>query len=332
MAVVCKNIGQLVEANMELIRDQHNIRPRHRGCVATIGNFDGVHLGHQAILQKLAKQAASFKLPALVITFEPHPQEFFAPHAAPARLMRLREKLLALQDFGMERVLCLEFNQHLATMEATAFVQDILVAKLGIRYLLVGDDFRFGHGRMGDFELLQQAGQASGFTVTDTPSHTLQGQRVSSTRIRATLARGDLTLASQLLGRPYSMCGRIAHGDRRGRTLGFPTANIHLHRRITPLSGVYAVRVHGIETDPILGVANIGRRPTVQGTRDQLEVHLFDFKKDIYGYHVQVEFLAYLRPEWRFDSLEALRQQIAQDTCQARAFFKKHASTGGTGV
>lgn len=311
---------------MELIRGQHNIRPRHRGCVATIGNFDGVHLGHQAILQQLARQAARFQLPALVITFEPHPQEFFAPQAAPARLMRLREKLLALQDCAVERVLCLEFNQHLAAMEATAFVQDILMTKLGIRYLLVGDDFRFGHGRMGDFELLQQIGHASGFGVADTPSHTLHGQRVSSTRIRATLVRGDLNLARQLLGRPYSMCGRVAHGDRRGRTLGFPTANIHLHRRITPLTGVYAVRVQGVEPDPVPGVANVGRRPTVQGTRDQLEVHLFDFKKDIYGYHVQVDFLAYLRPEWRFDSLEALRQQIAQDTCQARAFFKEHAN------
>jgi riboflavin kinase/FMN adenylyltransferase len=313
---------------MEFIRGQHNIRPRHRGCVATIGNFDGVHLGHQAILRRLAEQSKHYNLPALVITFEPHPQEFFAPHASPARLMRTREKLLALSQHQIDRVLYLKFNRHLADMEAQTFIQAILVEKLGIRFLLVGDDFRFGHGRSGDFELLRQVGQAAGFQVADTPSHTYDGQRVSSSRIRAALARGDLNLAKELLGRPYSMCGRVAHGDQRGRALGFPTANIHLHRRITPLSGVYAVTMHGIEPTPVLGVANVGRRPTVKGTRDQLEVHLFDFKKDIYGYHVQVDFLAYLRPEWRFDSLEALRQQINQDACQARAFLAKQTRIG----
>ena len=313
---------------MELIRGQHNLRSRHHGCVATIGNFDGVHLGHQAILRQLAEKAEVLALPTLVITFEPQPQEFFAPHTAPARLMRLREKLLALQTYGVMRVLCLEFDHRLAALPAWTFIQELLVAKLGIRYLVVGDDFRFGHHRQGDFELLRQAGQEYGFPVANTHSHSYNGQRVSSTRIREALARGELGLAERLLGRPYSICGRVAHGDKRGRTLGFPTANIHLHRRMTPLSGVYAVRLHGIGSDSTPGMANLGRRPTVNGMREQLEVHLFDFQQDIYGCQVQVDFLAFLRPERRFDSLDALRNQLHQDARQARAYFVDPAPTG----
>jgi riboflavin kinase/FMN adenylyltransferase len=306
---------------MELIRGQHNLHPRHHGGVATIGNFDGVHLGHQAILRQLAEQAAILKLPAMVITFEPQPQEFFALDTAPARLMRLREKLLALQPLGVERVLCLEFDQRLAAVPARTFIQELLVAKLGIRYLVVGDDFRFGQHREGDFELLRRVGLEHGFEVANTPSTIFNGQRVSSTRIREALAQGELALAEGLLGRPYSICGRVAHGDQRGRTIGFPTANIHLHRRITPLAGVYAVVMHGVGPQPAPGVANVGRRPTVNGVRDQLEVHLFDFQQDIYGRHVQVDFLMFLRPERRFESLDALRRQIQQDARQARSLF-----------
>jgi riboflavin kinase/FMN adenylyltransferase len=269
----------------------------------------------------VAEQAASFKLPVTVLTFEPQPQEFFAPTTAPARLMRLREKLLALQPLGVERVVCLEFDHRLAAVPARTFIRELLVASLGIRYLVVGDDFRFGHHREGDFELLRRAGQEYGFQVANTHSTLFKGQRVSSTRIREALARGELALAEQLLGRPYSICGRVAHGDKRGRTIGFPTANIHLHRRFTPLAGVYAVVMHGVESEPLTGVANVGRRPTVNGVRDQLEVHLFDFQQDIYGCHVQVDFLVYLRPEQRFASLDALRCQIQQDTCQAQSFF-----------
>ncbi len=312
---------------MELIRGQHNLRPRHIGCVATIGNYDGVHLGHQTILRQLSEQAAALGLPRLVITFEPQPQEFFSPKA-PARLMRLREKLLALEDLGVDRVLCLEFDEGLAATPAPVFIQELLVKKLGIRYLIVGDDFRFGHGREGDFAMLRQAGLEHGFQVADNHSHILHGERVSSTRIRDALAQGQLEAAAALLGRPYGVCGRVAHGDKRGRKLGFPTANIHLHRITTPLSGVYAVVLHGVASEPLPGVANVGRRPTVNGTRDQLEAHLFDFDKDIYGRHVKVDFLHYLRPEQRFESLAVLTEQIARDEREARAFFADTPQVG----
>jgi riboflavin kinase/FMN adenylyltransferase len=307
---------------MELIRGQHNLRSRHRGCVATIGNFDGVHLGHQAIFAQLAEQAVRFRLPRLVITFEPQPMEFFAgPKPPPARLMRLREKLLALDGLGIERVLCLEFDPWLAALPAQTFIDDLLVARLGLRYLVIGDDFRFGHRRTGDFALLREAGRQHGFEVVDNRSYLLDGERVSSTRIRQALAQGNLEQAARLLGRPYDMNGRVAHGDRIGRTIGFPTANIHLHRRATPVYGVYAALMSGPDLQLWPGVANIGRRPTVQGTHEQLEVHLLDFQGDLYGRHVKVDFLHYLRPEQRFESLEALRRQIQRDVRQARSYF-----------
>ena len=307
---------------MELIRGQHNIRPHHRGCVATLGNFDGVHLGHQAILNQMAEPAARLRLPRLVITFEPQPQEFFAgPSAPPARLMRLREKLLALEGLGIERVLCLRFNQQLATVSPQAFIEELLVEQLGVCYLTVGDDFRFGYRRSGDFFMLAAAGQRHGFSVVHTHSYLVDGKRVSSTRIRQALGQGDLDLAAQLLGRPYDMCGRVARGDQRGRTLGFPTANLHLHRRVTPVSGVYAVLMSGAGLRPWPGIANVGRRPTVAGEQVRLEVHLLDFIGNLYGRRVKVDFLHYLRPEQRFDSLEALRRQIRQDEYAARGWF-----------
>lgn len=307
---------------MELIRGQHNIRPYHRGCVATIGNFDGVHLGHRMIFAQLAEQAARLRRPRLVITFEPQPQEFFAgPRAPPARLMRLREKLLALDGLGIERVLCLKFGRRLATMPAPAFIEELLIRRLDIRYLVVGDDFRFGYRRIGDFAMLVEAGRRHGFEVADTHSYILDGERVSSTRVRQALGQGDLELAARLLGRPYDMCGRVAYGDQIGRTLGFPTANIHLLRRVTPVYGVYAVLMSGPGLQLWPGIANIGHRPTVRGTRAQLEVHLLDFQGDLYGQQVKVDFLHYLRPEQRFDSLDALRRQIQQDEHAARTYF-----------
>ncbi|MDZ7621990.1 MAG: bifunctional riboflavin kinase/FAD synthetase [Candidatus Competibacteraceae bacterium] len=307
---------------MELIRGQHNLRPHHRGCVATIGNFDGVHLGHRMIFAQLADQAARLRRPRLAITFEPQPQEFFAgPKAPPARLMRLREKLLALDGLGIERVLCLKFSHSLAAMPAPAFIEDLLVERLDIRYLVVGDDFRFGHRRAGDFAMLVEAGQRHGFEVANTYSHILDGERVSSTRVREALGQGNLELAARLLGRPYDMCGRVAYGDQVGRTLGFPTANIHLLRRVTPVYGVYAVLASGSGLQLWPGVANIGHRPTVRGTRAQLEVHLLDFQGDLYGQQVKVDFLHYLRPEQRFESLDALRRQIQRDEHAARTYF-----------
>lgn len=306
---------------MELIRGLHNLRPAHRGCVATIGNFDGVHRGHQALLAELS--AHSGGLPVTVILFEPQPSEFFAPDRAPPRLMRLREKVQALARLPVDRLLCIGFNRRFAEMRAEAFVEEVLVGGLGVRYLVVGDDFRYGKGRSGDFAQLVEAGKRYGFQVARTDSFSLGGERVSSTAIREALAWGDLEKAERFLGRPYRICGRVAHGDKRGRMLGFPTANIHLHRRSVPLTGVYAVAVGGVGPGPIEGVANIGMRPTVGGTRALLEVHLFDFASEIYGSHLEVDFLKRLRPERRFESFEALSRQIGLDVRQAREFFQR---------
>ncbi len=306
---------------MELIRGLHNLRPRHRGCVATIGNFDGVHLGHQAVLGQLAEYGEPLCLPSTVIMFEPQPQEFFAPDSAPPRLTRLREKLKALSRFSVDRVLCLRFDQTFAAMEAEAFIREVLVEGLGVRYLVVGDDFRFGRGREGDFAMLRAAGQAHDFPVVSMHTFAVDGERVSSTRIRDALAAGDLNAAEKLLGRTYRMCGRVAHGDKRGRTIGFPTANVHLHRKATPVDGVFAVEVFGIEGEPVRGVANVGTRPTVDGTRSLLEIHLFDFNREIYGAYLQVDFLQRLRPEQRFASFEELKRQIDRDVEAARAWF-----------
>jgi riboflavin kinase/FMN adenylyltransferase len=312
---------------MELIRGLYNLRPCHRGSVATIGNFDGVHLGHQAVLGQLAEKAQELGLPTVVITFEPQPQEYFsygqAREQLPPRLTRLREKLRTLRRFAVDRVLALRFNQRLAGLSAADFIQQVLLDGLDVRYLVVGDDFRFGRGREGDFALLQRVGAAHGFEVVHMHTFSLGGARVSSTRIREALQRGDLLQAEQMLGRPYRMCGRVAHGNKLGRTIGFPTANIFLHRKKTPLDGVFAVELFGIEGEPVAGVANVGTRPTVDatGTRTLLEVHLFDFAAEIYGQYVQVNFLHRIREERRFDSFDALKAQILNDAEEARAFF-----------
>lgn len=306
---------------MELIRGLHNLKPRHAGCVATIGNFDGVHLGHQAVLGQVSDKGEALGLPATVITFEPQPAEYFTPEQAPPRLTRFREKARALRRYAVDRLLCLRFDRFLAELPAEQFIRRILVDGLGVRYLVVGDDFRFGRGRQGDFAMLQAAGQAHGFEVANMHTFAVGGERVSSTRIRRALAAGAMGEAEQLLGRPYRMSGRVAHGDKRGRTIGFPTANIHLHRRASPVSGVFAVEMFGIRGEPVAGIANVGSRPTVDGRRPLLEVHLFDFAGDIYGEHVHVDFLHRIREERKFDSFEALKAQIERDVVQARAFF-----------
>jgi riboflavin kinase/FMN adenylyltransferase len=240
----------------------------------------------------------------------------------------LREKLQALKDAGVHQVLLLEFNARLAAMPAEDFVRDILVAGLGIRFLLVGDDFRFGRARQGDFRLLQELGTRYGFAVEDMNTVRLAAGRVSSTWIREALTQGDLVTAAQLLGRPYGICGRVGKGDQRGRTLGFPTANIDLHRRVSPVHGVFAVLVRGLGPAPHPGVANIGSRPTVAGSHDLLEVHLLDFSGDLYGTHLQVELVHKIRPERRFASVIELRHQIQQDVEQARRLLP--AGTPGT--
>ncbi|MGD2113372.1 MAG: bifunctional riboflavin kinase/FAD synthetase, partial [Gammaproteobacteria bacterium] len=248
-------------------------------------------------------------------------QEYFRPDTAPPRLTRFREKVEALRRFGVDRLFCLRFDRHLAGLTAEAFIRLILVDGLGVRYLVVGDDFRFGRERTGTFEQLKQAGAVHGFPVVNMHTFDINGTRVSSTRIRTALEAGDLAAAESLLGRPYRMSGRVAHGDKRGRTIGFPTANIHLHRSATPVAGVFAVEMFGPPGEPLPGIANVGNRPTVDGTRSLLEVHLFDFDADIYGCHVQVEFLHKLRDERHFESFPALQQQIVRDVARARGWF-----------
>ncbi|MGB5178567.1 MAG: bifunctional riboflavin kinase/FAD synthetase [Gammaproteobacteria bacterium] len=311
---------------MELVRGLHNLRPGHRGCVATIGSFDGIHLGHQAVLAQLAAQGRERRLPVTLITFEPQPREYFAPQSAPPRLTRFREKLEVLRHCEVDRVVCLRFNSYLAGLTADEFIQRILLDGLAVKYLVVGDDFRFGRDRAGNHAMLEQAGKTHGFPVATTPTYNVGEQRVSSTRIRSALREGDLHTAAALLGRPFWMSGRVAHGDKRGRTIGFPTANIFLHRNAVPVDGVFAVEMRGLDNTPIAGVANVGTRPTVGGTRALLEVHLFDFDRDIYGRHVQVSFLKKLRAEYKFESFQHLKEQIQRDAAQAREFFRGTAA------
>lgn len=306
---------------MQLIRGLHNLRPEHRGCVATIGNFDGVHLGHQAVIGQLGEEAGRLHLHSALITFEPQPMEYFRPQQSPARLTRLREKVEALRRFHIDRLLMLPFNRKLAQMSAVEFIQRVLVDGLGVKYLVVGDDFRFGKDRAGDFTMLQAAGREHGFAVVNMHTFLIDGERVSSTRVRAKLNAGDLAGAQQLLGRTYRMSGRVAHGKKLGQELGFPTANIHVHRKATPLQGIFVVEVFGIEGEPLPGVASLGTRPTVDGKTTILEVYLFDFDRNIYGEHLQVSFLYKLRDEVRYTTLDALKVQIAKDVENAQHYF-----------
>jgi riboflavin kinase/FMN adenylyltransferase len=291
--------------------------------VATIGNFDGVHLGHQALIRQLLQTSAAMQLPSVLITFEPQPNEFFARQQAPARLMRLREKCLIFRDFSIDYVVCLRFNKTLAALSPAAFVRTILVDRLKVSHLVVGDDFHFGAGRAGDFALLQKLGATWNLTATQIDSYQQADQRVSSSRVRAALQQGDMATAQALLGRGYCLSGRVVHGHKRGRMIGFPTANVFLHRKTVPISGVYAVKIQGLEKKALLGVANVGIRPTVGGTYSLLEVHIFDFQHDIYGQPIIVEFIKKLRDEVRFESFELLQRQILKDAEEARGYFLK---------
>ena len=305
---------------MELIRGTHNLRPEHRGCVATIGNYDGLHLGHRQVLAQLVRQARDDGLPALVMSFEPSPMEFFCRDKAPARLSTFREKVEQLGRLEVDRFFCIRFDWALAEMSPEQFVRDLLVEGVAVRHLVVGDDFRFGRDRSGDFETLLAAGRSHGFEVVDTPSYSVNGLRVSSTVVREALRRGDLAAAERMLGRRYSMSGRVVQGDKLGRQLGYPTANIRVGRRRPPLTGVYAVRVMGLGQARD-AVASLGTRPTVDGKEMRLEVHIFDFDEDIYGRHLQVEFVARLRDERRFESVAVMTQQLHRDAGKARAIL-----------
>jgi len=297
-------------------------RPLPAPVVLAIGNFDGVHLGHAALLDRLRQEAERRALVPTVLTFEPHPREFFAPESAPARLSTLREKLELLGDAGVRQTMICPFNAAFAALTAEDFVQQVLLRSLGVRHVIVGEDFRFGRGRAGDTVMLREAGERLGFSVDAVGSVLLDGERVSSSSVRAALAAGEMTHASRLLGRHYAMDGLVSHGQKLGRQLGFATANIRIRHNPLPLSGIFAVEVAGLGERPLPGVANLGIRPTVGGTRPLLEVHLFDFDRDIYGAHISVRFLHKLRDEQRFPNFDALKAQIAADAAAARAFFK----------
>jgi riboflavin kinase/FMN adenylyltransferase len=306
---------------MQLVRGLQNLRPQHRGCVATIGNFDGVHRGHQAILARLRERAVELGLPSCVVIFEPQPREFFAPETAPARLARLRDKLDLLAAEGVDLVLCLAFNQRLSKLSATEFVDTVLIDGLGVKHLEVGDDFRFGCDRIGDFDFLQKVGAEKGFSVEAAQTVEIDGVRVSSTKVRDALANGDFALAEHLLGRPFAISGRVLHGQKLARQLGTPTANVQLKRRRVPLTGVYLVSAE-IDGKVWPGVANVGVRPTVAGDgRPHLEIHILDFAGDIYGRRLTVVFHQKLRDEQRFASLEALKTAIDADVAAARAHW-----------
>lgn len=306
---------------MELIRGLHNLRPRHRGSVVSIGNFDGVHRGHQVILAELQQAGTRLGLPDTVMIFEPQPQEFFQGEGAPPRLMHWRDKVDALAAAGVARVLCVKFDEKFRALTAREFVQKLLVEGLGCRHLVIGDDFRFGCDRTGDFAMLQGMGAEAGFEVCNTTTVMVQGGRVSSTRIRSAIRAGDFALAEILLGRPYSISGRVAHGDKIGRTLGVPTANIPSRRVASALGGIYAVSVDGAAARRAHGVASVGRRPTVNGRDERIETYLLDFSADIYGRRIRVWFHHKLRDELKFPSLEALKAAMDQDIADARRYF-----------
>jgi riboflavin kinase/FMN adenylyltransferase len=306
---------------MEIIRGMHNIRPRHRGCVLTIGNFDGVHHGHQVLLAHVVAKGKELGVPAGVITFEPMPREFFRGAVRPARLTRFREKIMLLCQANIDRVICLPFNEQLVNVTAETVI-DVLVNSLGIRYIVVGDDFRFGRGAEGDYAMLQAAGRKHGFEVSQLGTLLFDHERVSSTRVREVLGDADFELAEKLLGHPYFIMGRVVYGRKLGRQLGSPTANIRLQRYRAALEGVYTVEVDGVGPAPRRGIANIGVRPTVDGREPLLEVHIFDFDEDIYGRLLKVTFRHKIRDERQFESLEALKAQITRDISAAREWFE----------
>ena len=310
----------------EFLRGLHNLRDIHRGNVVTIGAFDGVHLGHQAILRQVVDQARDLHLPSLAMIFEPQPHEYFSGEKAPARLMRLGEKAEALFAAGIDRVFCLPFDRALSRLSAEDFIENIIVKGLGTRSLVVGDDFCFGCERKGDYAMLQRAGQQYDFALTDTITYLVDNARVSSTRIRQVLEAGLFEEVVTLLGKPYTISGKVVRGQQLGRTLGAPTANVHLHRYRSPLSGVFVVETTLANGEVLPGVANVGVRPTVCGdTKPILEVHLFDRNDDLYGQTIVVEFKQKIREEQRFDNVDILREQIQKDIQQARQCLSSYS-------
>ncbi len=310
---------------MELIRGLHNLRPEHRGCALTVGAFDGIHRGHQSVLAHLRARAAERSLPSAVIVFEPLPREYFRPFEAPPRITNFRERLQALAGTGIDRVLVLKFDAALRSMSADEFISEVFVNGLGGEYVALGDDFRFGNSREGDYEYARAASKRYGYEVQQTATFELDGERVSSTRVREVLANADFETAERLLGRPFTLTGRVEYGRQLGRELGAPTANIRLNRLKSPLSGVYAVRVDGAGLDGAHGVANVGTRPTIgDSLKANLEVHLLDRSVDLYGKRLTVRFAHKLRDEKKYDSLDDLKAGIGADIDNARQWLAVH--------
>ena len=319
------------DQTLQVIRGLNNCRQQHQNGVITIGNFDGLHLGHQKMLEKLHSEARRLNTHRCLMTFEPLPREYFSPEgstgdASASRLMSRIEKIRTLSAFDdtlrPDYLLFLKFDRALAGMSAVEFIEQVLIETLGIRAVIVGDDFRFGCDRKGDFELLSDYGDRHGFSVSSIESHCIDDHRVSSSLIRDALINDQLERADTMLGRAYTICGHVNHGDKRGRTIGFPTANIHLRRTQTSLHGVYSVTMHSLKHGDVAGIANIGHRPTVDGTRVQLEVHLFDFDDSIYGEQVCISFQHKIRDEKKFESFDDLKQQIQLDCQKALALLK----------
>jgi riboflavin kinase/FMN adenylyltransferase len=317
---------------MELARGLHNLvrvgqpagqRAPVRGCVLTIGNYDGVHLGHQQIVEVLKRRAAEFGCAATVLVFEPSSKEFIDPAGAPPRLTRWREKFSALAAAGVDRLVTLRFDDQMRAMSPQSFVERLIVEGLGVRHLVVGNDFRYGAKAQGTIDSLRAAGALHGFSVEQIAPFVIDGVRVSSTTVRERLETGDYDGAARLLGRRYRMVGRVVYGKALGRTLGFPTANLRLMRRKSPVWGVLAVKVYGIGPGPLDAVASLGTRPTVNGVEPLLEVHVFDFDGDLYGRPIEVEFIAKLRDEVKFDSLDLMKVQMNLDAARARHLLAK---------
>jgi riboflavin kinase/FMN adenylyltransferase len=292
------------------------------GCVATIGNFDGVHAGHKVVIEQVKEKALELGVPSVVVVFEPQPQEYFKKEAAPARLMRFREKLVALRTLNIDYLVCLTFNDQLHDMTAQQFIDKVLVSGLNVNHLVIGDDFRFGCDRTGDFALLKQTGKERGYSVENTKTVEVSGSRVSSTRVRNALNDNKFELVEQLLERPYTITGCVVHGRKLGRQLGVPTANVSLGRKVLVLKGVYAVEALLASGEYKKGVANIGVRPTVDGIQPSLEVHLFDFEGSIYGQHLCVTFKHKIRDEQKFSDINALKEQIFRDIEETKTYFK----------
>jgi riboflavin kinase / FMN adenylyltransferase len=311
------------ETTMELVRGLHNVDRAARGCVLTIGAFDGIHCGHQEMIRVTRTIAAGQRLPAALLSFEPTPREFFAKATPPARLTRFREKYEALRHYGVERFVCLRFDSSLRSMSPDEFIGTVLVDGLGARHLVVGHDFKFARNMAGNVATLRAAGPAAGFAVTEVPPFEIDGERVSSSLVRAALDAGDMGRATRLLGRPYRMTGKVVEGAKLGRKLGFPTANLRPQRRATPLAGVFAIRVSGGGLQNAPGVASLGTRPAVNGTELLLEVHVFDFDGDLYRQTLHVDFIARLRDELGFPDMDRLVEQMKQDAARAREILSR---------